>query len=233
MRPTTGTPPIEWRVIAGRMPYAAAVAAMEARVEAIAAGTAREAVFLVEHPPLYTVGTSAGDVPEDLRFPLYRTGRGGGLTYHGPGQRICYAMLDLNRRARDLRGFVAALETWIIAALAHFEIRGARREERVGIWVERPDKRSGAKGEPAEDKIAAIGVRVRRWVSFHGVALNVSPDLAHFADIAPCGVTAPHHGTTSLRDLGRNLSMDEVDLVLRSEFETVFGETAVLAAQDS
>ncbi len=225
MHPAPGTPPIEWRVIAGRMPYEAAVEAMEARVEAIAAGKAREAVFLVEHPPLYTAGTSAGNVPEELRFPLYRTGRGGGLTYHGPGQRICYPMLDLNRRAPDLRGFVAALETWIIATLAHFEVRGVRREERVGIWVERPDKRPGPAGEPAEDKIAAIGIRVRRWVSFHGVALNVGPELAHFAKIAPCGVTAPHLATTSLRDLGRNVSMEEVDLALHREFEILFGAT--------
>lgn len=232
MRPTLGTPPIEWRVIAGRMPYEAAVAAMQARVEAIVAGKAREAVFLVEHPPLYTAGTSAGDIAGDLPFPLYRTGRGGQVTYHGPGQRVCYAMLDLSRRVPDLRGFVAALETWLIATLAHFDVRGERREERVGIWVARPDKPNGPEGEIAEDKIAAIGIRVRRWVSLHGVALNVDPDLAHFAEIAPCGVTAPHLGTTSLRDLGCGATIGEVDRALRREFETVFGETEALAAQE-
>ncbi len=229
MRPQSRTPPIEWRVIAGHTPYEAAVAAMQARVEAIAAGKAREAVFLIEHPPLYTAGTSAGEVTGDLPFPLYRAGRGGQVTYHGPGQRICYAMLDLNRRTPDLRGFVAALETWMIATLAHFDIRGERREERVGIWVARPDKPPGPSGEPAEDKIAAIGIRVRRWVSFHGVALNVDPDLAHFAEIAPCGVSAPQLGTTSLRDLGCNASMSEVDLALRSEFEMIFGKTELAA----
>ncbi len=223
MLPASGTPPVEWRVVPGFMPYEAAVAAMRTRAEAIAAGTAREAVFLVEHPPLYTAGTSADDLPGDLPFPLYRSGRGGQITYHGPGQRICYAMLDLNRRAPDLRGFVAALETWIIATLAHFDVRGERREERVGVWVARPDKRPGPNGEPAEDKIAAIGVRVRRWISLHGVALNVDPELAHFAKIAPCGVTAPHLGTTSLRDLGREVTLRQVDLALRSEFETIFG----------
>jgi lipoyl(octanoyl) transferase len=232
MYPVPGSPPIEWRIIARHMPYEAAVEAMETRVEAIAAGNAREAVFLVEHPPLYTAGTSAGEVAGNLPFALYRTGRGGQVTYHGPGQRICYAMLDLNRRAPDLRGFVAALETWIIATLAHFDVRGERREERIGIWVARPDKRPGPTGEPAEDKIAAIGIRVRRWVSFHGVALNVDPDLAHFAEIAPCGVTALHLGTTSLRDLGRKVTMRDVDLALRGEFETIFGETAVLAPQE-
>ncbi len=208
------------------MPYEAAVAAMEARAEAIAAGEAAEAVFLVEHPPLYTAGTSAGHTdPAGLRFPLYRTGRGGQLTYHGPGQRICYVMLDLSRRAPDLRGFVAALEAWIVATLADFDVHGERREERVGIWVARPDKPRGQAGEPAEDKIAAIGIRVRRWVSFHGLALNVAPDLSHFADIAPCGVTATHFGVTSLHDLGRSVTMGEVDLVLRGEFEAIFGAT--------
>jgi lipoyl(octanoyl) transferase len=231
MHPASGTPPIEWRVIAGRTPYETAVAAMDARVEAIAAGKARETVFLVEHPPLYTAGTSAGKVAGALPFPLYHSGRGGQLTYHGPGQRICYAMLDLNRRTPDLRGFVAALETWIVATLAHFDVRGERREERVGIWVARPDKPPGPSGEPAEDKIAAIGIRVRRWISLHGVALNIDPDLAHFAEITPCGVTAPHLGTTSLRDLGRNATIGEVDIALRSEFETIFGETDVDAQE--
>ncbi len=226
MLPAHGASPVEWRMFTGLLPYETAVAAMEARAEKIAAGKAAEAVFLVEHPPLYTAGTSAGDVSAfDLRFPLYQTGRGGQLTYHGPGQRICYVMLDLSRRAPDLRGFVAALEAWIIATLADFDVHGERREERVGIWVARPDKPNGAAGEPAEDKIAAIGIRVRRWVSFHGLALNVAPDLSHFAGILPCGVAAPHLGTTSLRDLGRSVTMSEVDNVLRREFETIFGAT--------
>ena len=226
MLPAHGASPVEWRMFTGLLPYETAVAAMEARAEKIAAGKAAEAVFLVEHPPLYTAGTSAGDVSAfDLRFPLYQTGRGGQLTYHGPGQRICYVMLDLSRRAPDLRGFVAALEAWIIATLADFDVHGERREERVGIWVARPDKPNGAAGEPAEDKIAAIGIRVRRWVSFHGLALNVAPDLSHFRWNPPCGVAAPHLGTTSLRDLGRSVTMSEVDNVLRREFETIFGAT--------
>jgi lipoyl(octanoyl) transferase len=231
MLPARGAPPVEWRMISGLMPYEAAVAAMETCAEAIAAGKAAEAVFLVEHPPLYTAGTSAGDVSAfDLRFPLHRTGRGGHLTYHGPGQRICYVMLDLSRRAPDLRAFVTALEAWIIAALASFDVQGEQREERVGIWVARPDKPNGPEGEIAEDKIAAIGIRVRRWVSFHGLALNVAPDLSHFAGIAPCGVAAPHLGTTSLRDLGRSITMSDVDDVLRREFETIFGATTNAAA---
>ncbi len=226
MLPARGAAPVEWRVFPGLLPYEAAVAAMEARAEEIAAGKAPEAVFLVEHPPLYTAGTAAGDVSAfDLRFPLYRTGRGGRLTYHGPGQRICYVMLDLSRRAPDLRGFVAALEAFIIATLADFDVHGERREERVGIWVVRPDKPDGPTGEPAEDKIAAIGIRIRRWVSLHGLALNVAPELAHFAGIAPCGVAAPHLGTTSLHDLGRGVTMDQIDAVLRREFQPIFGAT--------
>lgn len=226
MFPARDAPPVEWRVIPGLMPYEAAVAAMENRAEAIAAGEAAEAVFLVEHPPLYTAGTSAADVSvSNLRFPLYRTGRGGQITYHGPGQRICYVMLDLSRRRPDLRGFVAALEAWAIATLADFDVHGERREDRVGIWVARPDKPNGPEGEIAEDKIAAIGLRVRRWVAFHGLALNVAPDLSHFAGIAPCGVTEPHLGVTSLRDLGRSVTMNEVDALLRQKFETIFGAT--------
>ncbi len=233
MLPAPGAKPVEWRVIEGLTPYQAALETMQARAAAIAAGEAAEAVFLVEHPPLYTAGTSAGDVPDDLPFPLYRTGRGGQIIYHGPGQRVCYVMLDLARRQPDLRGFVAALETWIVAAVAPFGVAGLRREERVGIWVARPDKPPGAEDAPAEDKIAAIGIRVRRWVSFHGVALNVSPDLSHFAAIAPCGVSAPHLGTTSLSELGANASMGDVDTALRSAFETVFGKTRVPAAPDA
>ncbi len=189
-------------------------------------GKAAEAVFLVEHPPLYTAGTSARD--HDLieaRFPVHRTGRGGQFTYHGPGQRVAYVMLDLKRRRPDLRAFVGALERWIIAALAGFNIKGETREDRVGVWVARPEKPRGASGEIAEDKIAALGIRVRRWVSFHGIALNVEPDLAHFSGIVPCGIAASHLGVTSFADLGLLVSMAEVDAVLRREFETIFGAT--------
>jgi lipoyl(octanoyl) transferase len=231
MLPARGAPSVEWCVIAGLQSYEAAVVAMENRAGAIAAGEAAEAVFLVEHPPLYTAGTSATDIAaSDLRFPLYRTGRGGQITYHGPGQRICYVMLDLNRRMPDLRGFVAALEGWIIATLADFDVQGERREERVGIWVARPDKPKGPNGEVAEDKIAAIGIRVRRWVTFHGLALNVAPDLSHFAGITPCGATDPYLGVTSLRDLGHSVTMREVDNKLRQEFETIFGATTCATA---
>lgn len=234
MLPLAGTPPVEWRVLKGLVPYEAAVAAMETRAGAIASGKAREAIFLLEHPPLYTAGTSTADAePPDLRFPLYRTGRGGGLTYHGPGQRICYVMLDLSRRTPDVRGFVALLEAWIIAALAHFDVRGERREERVGVWVVRPEKPTGPQGERAEDKIAAIGIRVRRWVSYHGLALNVAPDLSDFSTIAPCGIAAPHLGTTSLHDLGRRVTLEEVDQALRREFEPIFGATDVAALLES
>jgi lipoyl(octanoyl) transferase len=198
---------------------------MEARVAAIAEGSASELVWLVEHPPLYTAGTSAE--PADLltpdRFPVYATGRGGEYTYHGPGQRVVYVMLDLKQRRQDVRRFVAALEGWLIAALWEFGVRGARREDRVGVWVERPQKPESAPGVPAEDKIAAIGIRLRKWVSFHGVALNVEPDLDHFQGIVPCGISG--HGVTSLVDLGLPVSMTEVDGVLRRTFEPIFGPT--------
>jgi lipoyl(octanoyl) transferase len=212
--------PVEWVIAEGLLPYEAAVSEMEKRVAQIAAGTARERVWLVEHPPLYTAGTSAadGDLVEPARFPVHRTGRGGQFTYHGPGQRVAYAMLDLNRRTPDLRRYVAALEAWLIDALAQFNIRGERREDRVGVWVRRPDKAEGI-----EDKIAAIGIRVRRWVSCHGISLNVDPDLSHFSGIVPCGVRG--HGVTSLVDLGIPVSMPEVDSVLRASFERLFGPT--------
>jgi lipoyl(octanoyl) transferase len=212
------------------VPYEAALAAMEERVAAIAAGEARELVWLLEHPPLYTAGTSARD--EDLlvpaRFPVHRTGRGGQYTYHGPGQRVAYVMLDLEHRTPDLRRYVAALEAWLIATLAAFNVRGERREDRVGVWVRRPEKAPNPLGEPAEDKIAAIGIRVRRWVTFHGVSLNVEPDLTHFAGIVPCGVRG--HGVTSLADLGLIVSMPEVDAVLRESFEALFGPTVAVDA---
>jgi len=198
---------------------------METRAAAIAAGEARERVWLLEHPPLYTAGTSARD--EDLvepdRFPVHRTGRGGQYTYHGPGQRVAYVMLDLQRREPDLRRYVAALEAWIIGTLDAFNVRGERREDRVGVWVRRPTK-----GQGAEDKIAAIGIRVRRWATFHGISLNVEPDLSHFSGIVPCGVRL--HGVTSLVDLGIPVTMPEVDSVLRATFEEVFGPTVAVPA---
>jgi lipoyl(octanoyl) transferase len=225
MLPRLAGPPIEWRVSDGLTPYAEAVAAMEARAEAIGSGAASEQVWLVEHPPIYTAGTSARD--DDLidpRFPVHRTGRGGQFTYHGPGQRVAYVMLDLKRRRPDVRAFVACLEAWIIASLAAFNIAGERREDRVGVWVTRPDRPRGSNGETAEAKIAAIGVRIRRWVSLHGIALNVDPDLEHFSGIVPCGVSAAHLGVTSLVDLGRPAAMAEVDAILAGEFEPIFGK---------
>ena len=228
--PTAGSDPVEWVIADDLVPYEQAVAAMEAHVAAIAAGEARERVWLVEHPPLYTAGTSARD--EDLvepdRFPVFRTGRGGQFTYHGPAQRVAYVMLDLQRRTPDLRRYVAALEAWLIATLDAFNIRGERREDRVGVWVRRPEKAPGPSGEPAEDKIAAIGIRVRRWVTFHGISLNVEPDLSHFSGIVPCGVRL--HGVTSLVDLGIPVSMPEVDSVLRATFEDRFGPTVAVSA---
>lgn len=210
--------PVEWAVSRGYVPYDAAVAAMEKRVAAIAAGAADEVVWLLEHPPLYTAGVSAKD--DDLlapdRFPVHRTGRGGQFTYHGPGQRVAYVMLDLNQRGRDVRGFVHGLEDWIIGALDRFGVEAGMREGRVGVWVER----KGA-GWSREDKIAAIGVKVRKWVSFHGISLNVEPDLDHFGGIVPCGIT--EHGVTSLVDLGVLATMDEADDALKSSFQRVFG----------
>jgi lipoyl(octanoyl) transferase len=224
-----GADPVEWVIAEGLVGYEEAVAAMEARVAAIAAGQAPERVWLVEHPPLYTAGTSARD--EDLvepgRFPVFRSGRGGQFTYHGPGQRVAYVMLDLNRRVPDLRRYVAALEAWLIGTLAAFNVRGERREDRVGVWVRRPDRPGGPGGESAEDKIAAIGIRVRRWVTYHGVSLNVEPDLGHFTGIVPCGVR--RHGVTSLVDLGIPVTMPEVDGAMRAAFEEVFGPTVAPA----
>lgn len=221
--PEAGSEPVEWVIADEPVGYEAAVAEMEARAALIADGTARERVWLVEHPALYTAGTSAKD--QDLltpeRFPVHRTGRGGQFTYHGPGQRVAYVMLDLKRREPDLRRFVSALEAWLIGTLAAFNIRGERREERVGVWVRRPDK-----GEGAEDKIAALGIRVRRWVSFHGISLNVEPELAHFDGIVPCGVS--DQGVTSLVDLGLPVTMPEVDSALRAEFEQIFGPTVAV-----
>jgi lipoyl(octanoyl) transferase len=212
---------VEWRISAGPVPYPDAVTEMESRAAGIADQRAAEQVWLLEHPPLYTSGTSGkeGDLL-DPRFPLFTTGRGGQLTYHGPGQRVAYVMLDLKRRRPDVRAYVAGLEEWIIRTLDAFNVRGERREDRVGVWVRRPDKGAGY-----EDKIAAIGVRLRRWVSFHGIAINVEPELSHFSAIVPCGVIDPRYGVTSLVDLGLPVTMEDVDVALRRAFEDVFGAT--------
>src|SRR6185369_17546422 len=211
--------PVEWRISSSPVPYLEALASVESRAAAIAAHEAPELVWLLEHPPLYTSGTSgkAGDLL-DPRFPLIATGRGGQVTYHGPGQRVAYVMLDLKRRRPDVRAYVAGLEEWIIRTLDAFNVRGERREDRVGVWVRRPDKGAGY-----EDKIAAIGVRLRRWVSFHGIAINVEPELAHFSAIVPCGVVDPRYGVTSLVDLGLPVTMEDVDVALRRAFAEVFG----------
>jgi lipoyl(octanoyl) transferase len=205
---------LEWRVSDGLVPYPDALAVMEARVEAIHRGEAPELVWLLEHPPLITSGTSAkpADLIEPKRFPVFAAGRGGQHTYHGPGQRIAYVMLDLRKRGQDLRRYIHQLEEWIILTLEAFDVKGERREGRVGIWVSRADGR--------EEKIAAIGVRVRRWIAFHGVAVNLDPDLSHFSAIVPCGISA--HGVTSIRALGREADMAELDAVLRETFEKVF-----------
>ena len=213
---------VEWITAQGLTNYDDAVAFMEARVAAIHEGQAEELIWLVEHPPLYTAGTSArdGDLL-DARFPVHVAGRGGQYTYHGPGQRIVYVMLDLNRRGRDVRAFVARLEAWVIAALSDFGVTGVIRDERVGVWVPRPDKPPLPDGSPRDDKIAAIGVKLRRWVSFHGIAINVEPDLSHYSGIVPCGISG--HGVTSLVDLGLPVSLADMDLALRRNFDTVFG----------
>jgi lipoyl(octanoyl) transferase len=209
---------VEWRISAAPVPYPEAVTAMESRAADIAEHKAAELVWLLEHPPLYTSGTSGKqDDLLDPRFPMFTTGRGGQLTYHGPGQRVAYVMLDLKRRRPDVRAYVAGLEEWIIRTLAALNVRGERREDRVGVWVSRPDKGAGF-----EDKIAAIGVRLRRWVSFHGIAINVEPELSHFDAIVPCGVANPRYGVTSLVDLGHPLTMADVDIALQQAFDEVF-----------
>ena len=224
--PAPDSPKVEWRVAEGLVAYEEALALMEARAEAIASGEASERVWLLEHPPLYTAGTSARAADLlDARFPVFRTGRGGQFTYHGPGQRVAYLMLDLKRRRPDVRAYVAALEAWLIDALALLGVTGETREDRVGVWVARPDKPAALGGAPAEDKIAALGVRVRRWVTFHGVAVNVAPNLSHFSGIVPCGVAQAHYGVTSLEDLGRPATMAAVDAALRAAFERRFGPT--------
>ena len=218
--------PVQWAVSNNLIGYEAAVSAMEARAASIAAGKAGELIWLLEHPPLYTAGTSAkdADLRDADRFPVYRTGRGGEFTYHGPGQRVAYAMLDLKARGRDVRAYVQDLERWIIGALDAFGIDGEIRDGRVGVWVDR--SRPGA---PREDKIAAIGVRIRKWVSFHGIALNVEPDLTHFTGITPCGISDPNLGVTSLVDMGRPVTLPEADAALRAAFEDVFGRSTETA----
>jgi lipoyl(octanoyl) transferase len=219
LRGGDNTPPVEWRVSEGLVPYAAALAEMEARAAAVAEGRAPELVWLLEHPPLYTAGTSASPAEVvDARFPVHEAGRGGQMTYHGPGQRVVYLMLDLKRRRPDVRAYVATLEEWIIRTLASFNVRGERREDRVGVWVRRPEL-----GTAREDKIAAIGIRLKRWVSLHGIAINVDPDLSHFSGIVPCGVREQDYGVTSLVDLGLPVTMQDVDVALKAEFEGLFG----------
>lgn len=224
--PIADSPPVEWSIARDAVDYETAVEFMTARAAAIAQGEARELVWLVEHPPLFTAGTSAQ--PQELieaRFPVYMTARGGRFTYHGPGQRVGYLMLDLKRRAPDVRRFVATIEEWIMRALAAFNVRGERRDDRIGVWVRRPEK-----GQGSEYKIAAIGIRVQRWVTFHGFALNVAPDLSHFSGIVPCGISDQRYGITSLADLGVRAQMNEVDEVLRAKFEELFGATADVQA---
>lgn len=226
-RPADGSAaPVAWETSGGLTDYGDAVARMEGLAEAIAKGKAPETVWLVEHPALYTAGTSAdeADLIEPGRFPVHKTGRGGQFTYHGPGQRVAYVMLDLKRRKPDVRAFVGALEDWIIGTLGEFNVSGERRQDRVGVWVSRPDKPPLADGSGHEDKIAAIGIRLRRWVSFHGISVNVEPDLSHFGGIVPCGVTG--HGVTSLVDLGLPVSMSDFDLALKRQFEMIFGPVA-------
>ena len=211
---------VEWIISDSPIPYEDAVAAMERRAALIAAGDAPECVWLLEHPPLYTAGSSAdvADLIAPNRFPVHETRRGGQYTYHGPGQRVGYVMLNLNNRQRDVRGFVSTLEEWIIATLNAFNIRGERREDRVGVWVKRPEK-----GISSEDKIAALGIKIRKWVSYHGISINLDPDLEHFTGIVPCGIN--QHGVTSFHDLGQLASMNDLDLELRNSFEKLFGTT--------
>ena len=226
MLPLPDSPPVRWRIADEPVGYVDSVAEMERQAALIAEGKADELVWLVEHPPLYTAGTSAEekDLLAPSRFPVHKTGRGGEYTYHGPGQRVVYVMLDLKRRRQDVRAFVSTLEAVVIGTLADMNIRGERREDRVGVWVQRPERPTLPGGLMAEDKIAAIGIRLRRWVSFHGFSLNVDPDLDHFTGIVPCGITG--YGVTSLVDLGLPVMVSDVDPLIRQNFERVFGDTA-------
>jgi len=213
---------VDWITEPGLIPYPQALAFMEARADAIARGEAAELIWLVEHPPLYTAGTSAklADLVDPDRFDVFDARRGGEYTYHGPGQRVAYVMLDVAKRGRDVRKFVADLEAWIIATLDQFNVKGERRPGRVGVWVVRDDKPLTALGEKPEDKIAALGIRLRKWVSFHGLSINVEPDLEHFSGIVPCGIA--EHGVTSLVDLGLPVTMDDVDVALQKTFGDIF-----------
>jgi lipoyl(octanoyl) transferase len=215
---------VDWRHLPGLSPYPETLAAMEAHVEAMHQGQAGEAIWLLEHPPLYTAGTSArpADLVDPGRFPVYPVGRGGQYTYHGPGQRVIYCMLDVKARGGDVRCFVRDLERWVIATLAEFNVTGEIRDGRVGVWVQRPD-RPGPDGRPTEDKIAAIGIKLRRWVSFHGISINVEPDLSHFDGIVPCGIR--DHGVTSLVDLGLPVTMADLDAALMATFQGAFLRT--------
>jgi len=216
---------VEWIISSGLVEYPDALKAMDERVDSIQKGSAKELVWLLEHPPLYSAGTSAK--PKDLltpnRFPVFKTGRGGQYTYHGPGQRVAYIMLDLNRRTRDIRAFVSSLETWIINTLSKFNIRGERRSDRIGIWVRRTDLNNSDR----EDKIGAIGIRIKRWVTLHGISINVSPDLEHFGGIIPCGIDG--YGVTSFEDIGQPLEVYDLDVELRTEFDQLFGKNGEMA----
>ncbi|MDH6268088.1 lipoyl(octanoyl) transferase [Rhizobium sp. SG_E_25_P2] len=227
MWPVEAGNPVRWRISEGLVSYPDALAEMESQVARIAAGEADELIWLLEHPPLYTAGTSADakDLLAPDRFPVFATGRGGEYTYHGPGQRVVYVMLDLKRRRQDVRAFVAALEEVVIGTLADMNIRGERREDRVGVWVQRPERPRLPDGSMTEDKIAAIGIRLRKWVSFHGVSLNVDPELDHFGGIVPCGIS--HYGVTSLVDLGQLVMMSDVDTILKANVERVFGAVEI------
>ena len=224
---------MEWITTDGLTPYPDALSKMEARANAIASGNADEAIWLLEHPPLYTAGTSAKrrDLIDPDRFDVFEARRGGEYTYHGPGQRVAYVMLDVGKRGRDVRRFVSALEDWIIQCLAEFNVAGERREGRVGVWVTRPDKPRLSDGSVAEDKIAALGIRLRKWVSFHGLSINVDPDLEHFSGIVPCGIS--QHGVTSLVDLGLPVTLNDVDLALRRSFDASVEKLCPLDASDA
>lgn len=233
LKPTASSEPVEWLISPGLTDYDAALTFMEQRAQKISEGSAAEMVWLLEHPSLYTAGTSSKsrDLISPDRFPVHKTGRGGQYTYHGPGQRIAYVMLDLKRRKPDVRQFVSGLEQWIITTLDQMNIQGARREDRVGVWVKRPEKAPLPDGSMTEDKIAAIGIRLKKWVSLHGISLNVEPDLEHFSGIVPCGVET--YGVTSLVDLGLPITMEEADIVLRASFEEIFGPTKTVNAESS
>ncbi len=221
-------PPVEWAISTEHVDYADAISFMEERVAAISRGDAGELIWLLEHPPLYTAGTSANkeDLTDPDRFPVFDAGRGGQFTYHGPGQRVAYVMLDITKRGRDVRAFVHSLEEWIINTLGQLDVTAKRYDGRVGVWVDLP---ATPELPEASDKIAAIGVRLRKWVSFHGISLNVSPDLEHFTGIVPCGISDPAAGVTSLHKLGHPLKMEEVDTLLNTEFEKLFGKTTLIS----